>query len=287
LQNIDPLFILQPVIVMAVCVALLVYLRKRRVFHIVVLAYSFIAYAAAIGLKYAVQLPTIGSVTSYFGEQSIGLGLYYGAQTVFFEVGLASVVAWYAVRKGRLGRGDAEGYGAGLAFWENGVLLGALSLINLVAYYAILSTDTSLAKTVYDLLIKSSPGLFDPIPQALASVALGTVERFASIMIHLSWGYLCVMAAAYGKKRLILVAMPMGMVDSLVPFATSMGLVRFEALVFTLGAVSLLAAWYAVKLLEKGLKAQSTPGYEVEPAASLILPSNCSEQSMGTGRSRS
>ena len=103
MQNIDPVFILQPVIVIAVCTALLLYLRSLRGFQITVLADSLVAYAVAIGLKYAVQLPNIGFVTSHFGQQSIGLGAYYGVQTVFFEVGLAFVVAWYAVRKGRLG----------------------------------------------------------------------------------------------------------------------------------------------------------------------------------------
>jgi len=220
-----------------------------------VLAYSFVAYAVAIALKYAVQLPTIGSVTSYFGQHGIGLGVYYGVQTMFFEVGLAYLFAWYAVSRGRLGKRDAEGYGAGLAFWENAVLLGALSLINLIAYYAILSTNSSLAQTIYDLLNKNSPGLFDPVQQALATVALGTVERVSSILIHLAWGYLCVMAAVYRKKRLLIVAMPMGLVDFFVPFATSIGLVRFEALVFAISAVSLLVALRAVKLVEKEIMA--------------------------------
>jgi hypothetical protein len=254
LQNIDPIFIMQPAIVIAICVALLLYLHERRAFRNTVLMYSLVAYSVAIALKYAVQLPTYGLVTSYLGQQSIGLGLYYGVQTMFFEVGLAYVVASYVVRKGRLGERDAEGYGAGLAFWENAVLLGALSLVNLVAYYAILSTNTSLALTVYDILYKNSPGLFDPAPQALFSVALGTVERISSILIHLAWGYLCAMAAVHGKKRLLLVALPMGMVDFLVPFATSIGLVRFEALVFAISAASVLIALGAVRLVEKDVE---------------------------------
>ena len=262
MQDIDPVFILQPVIVITVCTVLLLYLRGLRGFQITVLAYSLVAYAVAIALKYAVQLPSIDFVTSYFGQHSVGLGVYYGAQTMFFEVGVAFVIAWYAVRKGRLGRRDAEGYGAGLAFWENAVLLGVLSLIDLIAYYAILSTNSSLAQTVYDLLSKNSPGLFDPVPQALASVTLGTIERLSSILIHLAWGYLCIMAAVYRKKRLLLVALPMGLVDIFAPFATSIGLVRFEALVFAISVVSLLVAWRAVKLVEKGAEGRSTPAHE-------------------------
>ena len=116
MQNIDPVFILQPVVGIVVCTLLLVYWHGRRGFELVVLAYSFAAYAVAIAMKYAVQLPTIDAVASYFGQQSVGLGIYYGAQTVFFEVGMAYLVARYSVKKGKLGAKDAEGYGAGLAF---------------------------------------------------------------------------------------------------------------------------------------------------------------------------
>jgi len=226
---------------------LLVYWHRRRGYEWSVLAWSFLAYAAAIALKYAVQIPTVNSVTDYFGTQSVGLGIYYGVQTAFFEVGLAYAVALYAVRKGSLGTKDAEGYGSGLAFWENAVLLGALSLVNLVAYYAILSTNLPVAQTVSDLLNKNQPGLFDPPVQALESVALGTMERTSSILIHFAWGYLCVMAAVRKRRRLFLVALPMGFVDFLVPFASSIGLVGFETLVFVIGVAAVLVAWTSTR----------------------------------------
>jgi hypothetical protein len=50
-------------------------------------------------------------------------------------------------------------------------------------------------------------------------VALGTVERISSILIHFAWGYLCFMAAFFHKKRLFLIALPMCIIDFLVPFA--------------------------------------------------------------------
>jgi len=250
---------LQPAVVIIVCTLLLVYWHRRRGFDLVVLAYSFVAYAVAIGLKYVVQLPTIDAVTDYFGQQSVGLGIYYGAQTVFFEVGMAYLVASYAVRKGRLGGKDAEGYGAGLAFWENAVLLGALPLINYLAYYAILSTDTSLAQTVYNLLSQNSPALFDPVPQALASVALGTLERISSILLHFAWGYLCVLAVVYSRRRLFLIALPMGFVDFLVPFASTIGVVLFEGIVFTIGVIAVLVAWQVVKHVRIAAERSSLP----------------------------
>ena len=259
MQNIDPIYIAQPVIVIAACVALLVYWHRRRGFEWNVLAYAFLAYAAAITLKYAVQIPTITTVTDYFGQQSVGLGLYYGAQTMFFEVGMAYVVALYAVRRGKLGRRDAEGYGAGLAFWENAVLLGAFSLLSLVAYYAILSTSLPVAQTVYSTLNKDEPGLFAPAYQAVVSVALGTTERFSSILIHSAWGYLCVMAAVLNKKRLFAVALPMGLVDFLVPFASSIGVALFEGIVFVIGVISVLVAWLAVKAVAMDIGSGQDP----------------------------
>jgi len=247
MQNIDPLFILQPVIVIAICSALLLYWYRKRHFHWMVLVYSLVAYSVAIALKYVVQIPTINAVTNYFGSVSVGLGIYYGFQTVFFEVGLAYFVAWYVISHGLLERKDAEAYGSALAFWENAVLLGIVSLINLTVYWSVLSSNTTLAQTVYSQLKANSPGLFASASEALRSVALGSVERVSSIMIHFAWGYLCFMAVILHKKRLFLIALPMGFVDFLVPFASSIGLVVFEAVVFTLAVLSVIVAWYAVK----------------------------------------
>jgi hypothetical protein len=252
MENIDPLFILQPVIVIIIASGLMVYWYFKRRFHLSVWLYSLLAYGAAIALKYAVQIPTITSVTNTFGVHSVGLGVYYGLQTVIFEVGIAYAVAWYAVSHGKLDRKDAEAYGSGLAFWENAALLGILPLINLVAYYSILSTNTSLAQTLYDQLNTNSPGLFASASTALNSVALGVVERVSSIMIHMAWGYLCVMAAVYHKKRLFLIALPMGLVDFLVPFAQN-SIVVFEAVVFVLAVLSVAVAWYATKWVRKNV----------------------------------
>ena len=148
MQNIDPIFILQPLIVIIISTALLVYWYFKRRFHLMVMVYSLVAFSVAIALKYAVQIPTINIIISDFGAHSIALGLYYGFQTVFFEVGLAFLVAWYLVSHHMLERKDAEAYGSGLAFWENAGLLGILSLINLIAYWSILQTNTPLAQTL-------------------------------------------------------------------------------------------------------------------------------------------
>jgi hypothetical protein len=246
MQNIDPIFILQPVIVIAVSFALMMYWYFKRRFQLSVWLYTFIAYFGAIGLKYAVQIPTI----AYVGANPYLLGAYFGLQTVIFEVGLAYFVAWYAITRRKLEAKDAEAYGSGLGFWENAVFLGALTLINLVTYYVILSTDTPLAQTLYDQLTTVAPALFAPAPEALAAVAVGTVERMSSLMIHVAWGYLCFMAVIYNKKRLFLVALPMGLVDFLVPFASESPIL-FEVTVLALAFISVFVAWFAVKWVKK------------------------------------
>jgi hypothetical protein len=247
MENINPLFILQPVIVIAFSVALMLYWYKKRHFHSNIWLYTLIAYGAAIGLKYVVQIPTINLVS---GAGGVVLGAYYGLQTVFFEVGLAYAVAYFAVKRGNLDRRDAEAYGSGLAFWENVGFLSILSLVNLIAYYVILSNGGSLADLTYNQLVKGAPSLFSSNTEALGLVGIGVLERFSSALIHIAWGYLCVMAVLYHKKRLFLIALPMGFIDFLVPFAQQ-NVLLFEAVVFALAAASVFVAWFTTKELRK------------------------------------
>lgn len=256
MQNIDLIYAVQPIIVIVICSGLMVYWYLKRHFNVSVWGYSAIAYFVAIALKYAVQLPTLNIVIGDFGGHSIVLGLYYGLQTVFFEVGLAYLVARYAVSRGKFEKKDAEAYGSVLAFWENAVYLGALSLLSIVGIFAILSTNTPAAQTLYNQLITGQPDLFAPASQALGSVAVGTVERISSVLSHFAWGYLCVMAAVYHKKYLLLIALPMGFVDFLVPFAVPGTVALFETVVFALSVLSVLVSWYAVKGVSKSKENQ-------------------------------
>jgi hypothetical protein len=244
MQNINPLFFVQPIIVIAFSIALMLYWYKKRHFHINIWLYTLIAYGGAIALKYVIQIPTINFVAG-LGNPFI-LGTYYGLQTVFLEVGLAYIIAYYAIKRGGLDRKDAEAYGSGLAFWENAVLLSGLGLVNLVAIYLVLTGSSSLAEYTYNQLMTSSPGLFASNLEAIAGVGLGILERISSALIHIAWGYLCVMAVLCGNKKLLWVALPMGLIDFLVPFASG-NTVLFEVVVFALATLSVLVAWYATK----------------------------------------
>ncbi len=245
LHAVDPLIILQPLIVLLISCGLVVYWRYRRSFTRAVFLYSFVAYAGAIALKYLVQIPTAAWVVKSFGATSLVFALYLGLQTVVFEVGGAFLVAYYAVSKAKFESRDAEAYGIGLAFWENGVLLGALPLINLLVSYILLVSNMS--GTLASQISNSQPTFFYPPGQILPLIAWGTLERISSLLAHFSWGYLTVLAATFRKWRYFVIALPMGLLDALVPFARAMSLPVFESLIFaiTLGflLVSLAVTW--------------------------------------------
>jgi hypothetical protein len=50
----------------------------------IVLVFSFLAYATAIALKVVLQSATLTSFESYFGTNLTVLGLYFGVQTMVF-----------------------------------------------------------------------------------------------------------------------------------------------------------------------------------------------------------
>jgi hypothetical protein len=260
LQNIDPLYILEPVVVIALSVALILYWKfSGRSFTRWALIFSLAAYAGAIIIKVVFQLLTVNTVTSTFGTASVATGLYYGLQTVILEVGGAYVVAVYAVSRKRFSERDAGAYGISLAFWENGIYLGLFSLISLVSIYAVLATGPgSSATLVYNALQKGESALFDPPSVALSPVAFGILERISSIMLHCAWGYLTVLAAVYKKKIYLAIALPMGLVDFFVPFASELGLAAFEGIIFLIAVISLLAAFQFGKHLPKPSPAPET-----------------------------
>lgn len=284
MQNIDPLFIIYPLVVIGFSFGLVVYWHYRRKFTRWDLLFSFLAYAGAIALKYAVQIPTIHSFESATGGNPLAMGVYYGSQTVFFEVGGAYLVARYAIRRKKLGRSDAEGYGLGLALWENGVLIGLVTLLNFVTYYAILSSGAgTLSQTLYDALLKSEPGLFNPPGSALPSISLDILERISSLLAHFSWGYLVVLSVVFRRKLLLAAALPMGLIDFFVPFASSIGVLKFELLIFFLSVSFFVLAITLARKAQKG-SSQSLEKTLPEGAKSKSLYSMIFRRSLSYGR---
>jgi len=249
LTNIDPVYFITPAATLAIVVALVLYWRSRRTFAGKVLLYSLVAYAGAIALKYAVQIPTIGSFEAATGGSPVALGVYYGAQTAVFEVGGAYMVARYLVSKGRLSADDSEAYGLGLAFWENAVFFAAPLLLDYLIYYAILSgPGTSAAHILYPVLAKDSPGLFLPPQAALPLVGYAILERVSSLFAHLAWGVLCVLSVVWRKKVYLAVALPIGfLIDFLVPFAGRIGTGTLEATIFAISALAFAGALHLTR----------------------------------------
>ncbi len=242
MQNIDLLLLLQPTLALAISLGALVSWWYRRSFRGMILLLSAGAYFLAIAGKYAIQIPTLSLVEAEFGRISLGLGLYYGLQTVFLEVGVAYVLARYAVKRWGLKASDAVPYGLSLAFWENGVLLGVFSMLNLGVLYLLLASGTSAAASTYSQLVAAEPSLFLPPAALLPSILLGTLERVSSMLAHVAWGVLCVYSVVSGKKRYFAYALPMGLLDALVPFA-NLDLGLFEAGIFVLSVIFVLVAW--------------------------------------------
>ena len=246
MQNIDPLFILQPIIVIGFSLAVVLYWHRKHPISLAVLGFALLAYGGGIAVKVLFQYVTVPLLIPRYANDWI-LGLYFGLQTIVFEVGGAFLVASYAISRRRIRSDDAEGYGLSLALWENAGLLGAVALVNILYYAVVISSGGSMAESLYGLLSRNQPQLFSAPLEAIPIVAWGILERVSSLLVHFSWGYLCVKSAYLHKKEYLLLALPMGMIDFLVPFASVLSIPIFEGIVFTLGVICLIASQEATR----------------------------------------
>lgn len=233
MQNIDPLYFLQPIITIAFSVGIVVYWHYRRRFTRGALLYSFLAYAGGIAIKIIFQYVTYPPFLARFGDNASAIGIYFGLQTMAFEVGGAFLVAAWTISRRKLSVKDAEGYGLGLALWENAGFLGVFGLISLTTIYFALASGGSGAAP-FASLINNRPDLFYPPVQVLPLVGWSLLERVTSLLFHFSWGYLCVLAAVLGRRDYFLLALPMGLIDFFVPFVFIVGLPVFELSLFAL-----------------------------------------------------
>jgi hypothetical protein len=237
-SNIDPVYFLTPTVVIGFSLAFILYWRVRGRLTGSVLLTSFFAYFSAIAIKELIQYFALSDVTKASDANPVVMGVYYGSQTVVFEVGLAYLVAWWATKRKALKVEYAQGYGLSLGFWEDAVLVAIPLLLDYTVYYVTLSGSGSTSQTLFGLLHSRAPELFYPAKKALPLVALSILERVSSFISHFSWGYLCVLAAVFKKRRYLWAALPMGFVDFLVPFADTLGVLHFELLIFLLAALS-------------------------------------------------
>ena len=272
MQNIDLLYFISPITIIAFSFGLVIYWHYKKSFSKWVLAYSLAAYAGAIALKYIVQIPTYTALESASGNNPVVLGLYFGIQTAVFEVGGAFLVASYAVSRGHFKAKDAEGFGLGLALWENGALIAIPLLLNYIIYYAVLSTpNSSYAQTLYSDLTKDSPSLFNGASGALPLIGYAILERITSLFAHFTWGFLAVLSAVYRKRIYLAIALPIGFaIDFLVPFAQNLGTGPFELVVFLIAAGGLISALAITKEVRREMKAADQQNFPITQPSNLI-----------------
>ena len=246
-MEIDPILFLAPLLSIGITSGVALYWWRRYGFRAVVIPLTLFAYFVAIALKVVVQSFTSVQAENVFGPISEGFGLYLGLQTVFFEVGLAYVFALIGARKFKLEKKDAVPFGLGLAFWENGVLLGIYMLLQLLLIYISLLGNSSAAATTYFHIATSHPSYFYSPAKLLPGILYGALERISSLLAHTAWGVLVVFAALTKRKIFLALAFPMGLVDALVPFASITSIAVFEAGFFLLSAGFILVALIATR----------------------------------------
>jgi hypothetical protein len=288
MQNIDPLYFISPIAILALSFGLVVYWSQKRSFSKWVLVYSLAAYAGAILLKEIVQIPTINAVQSASGNNPAVLGFYYGIQTASFEVGGAFLVASYAVSRGHLKARDAGGFGLGLAMWENGVLIGIPLLLNYIVEFSVLGTpNSSYAQTLYSDLTKGAPSLFYGPSGALPLIGYSILERISSLFAHFSWGLLAVLAAVYKKRIYIALVLPVGfLIDFLVPFSPGLGTGHFELIVFLIGTAGLVVSLFVANNARRDLEVKNSPAMPCGDSSSIPVV-GAGEQSASLGQRES
>ncbi len=263
LTEINTIYFLTPIAVIALSFGTVIYWHFKKNFTLNILLYSFIAYFSAIIIKYLFQYFTLIPYSKIIDNNQLLLGIYYGLQTALIEVGLAYLVAKYATTRGKLFRKDAAGYGLGLAMWENGVLISIPLLVNYLLYYIILASPSS--GSFFSTLHEVAPALFLPTYQALPLIGFSILERASSLLVHAAWGYLTVIAAVTGKRRYLYAALPMGLIDFLVPYESSLGIATFEMLVFIVSSICLVIA------LSLGFRSQSSNPFSSSNSNDSIL----------------
>ena len=247
MEQIDPILILEPVIVIGFSLGTLLYWRRKGRITKYVLGFSLLSYGGAIAAKILFQYLTALALLSLSQGSLWFLGVYFGFQTMAFEVGGAFLVARFAVSRRKMNRRDGVGYGSCLAFWENAVVIAAFALINLLSYFVTIMNGGAAADSLFALLSKSQPQLFLPTSGALQVIGWGLLERISSLMAHLSWGYLCLRSALTRRYVYLWFALPMGLIDFLVPFAGTMPLPLFEIIVFMMAAFCILATVWVTR----------------------------------------
>ncbi|AAY81372.1 hypothetical protein [Sulfolobus acidocaldarius] len=189
------------------------FIFKRNAYLLGIAAAS---YFTAIILKEIIQL----SFRSFFITPTLPTYLSYGILTAIFEPGFAYL--YLVLTKAKVNGQLGLSYGSYLAFYENAIFLGLLSLPN----YLLLSVQFS-----------------------VLSLALYGLERISSFILHLFWGFSSALSASKKNIKYLSVSMPYGMVDSVAAYyqlSHNISLVSTEiiSLVVSISCLPIIVLWY-------------------------------------------
>ncbi|EZQ11332.1 hypothetical protein CM19_00910 [Candidatus Acidianus copahuensis] len=163
-----------------------------------ILGLGLLAYFVAIIGKVVVQFFTAKLILSY---PPYIIGAYYGTQTLLFEVGFAFLfVSLYKKITVR----DAMGYGISLAFAENGILVGAISLMEGIITLLIFPT------LPHPLQVMISEKVNIPVTYDIYHF----MDRLGSLLAHTAWGVASVLYFVERKKEYFLIGLVGFIVDN-------------------------------------------------------------------------
>ena len=186
---VNPTFYLLPILSLAIGIIPVLYFRKDGLLFVI----AALAYFLAIAGKVVVE----GIFPAFFHGNSLPTYAAYGLLTAVFEIGFA--YAFVLFYKGDFRPWKGWAYGSYLAFFENFVYIGILSLVTLLTYQFLVSSTAGQNPYGANYLVTSIPVGF---------------ERIVSFVGHAVWGYIAFFAATRKKPAYVLLALPLASIDS-------------------------------------------------------------------------
>lgn len=230
---VNPTFYLVPLLSMAIGIIPVLYFRRDGLLFVI----AALAYFLAIAGKVIIQ----SLFPVFFQTNTLPTYAAYGVLTAVLEIGLAYVFVLFYKGDFRSWKGWA--YGSYLAFFENFIYIGVLTLINLLAYQFLISSTAAQNPYTANYLVTSIPVGF---------------ERVTSFVAHAVWGYIAFFAATRKKPAYVLLAMPLASIDSIAVWWDMTHAISYPLLIAIL--LSFVIVLSALLLVLSGMWKQAKEG---------------------------
>lgn len=230
---VNPTFYLVPLLSLVIGIVPVLYFRKDGILFVL----AALAYFVAIAGKIIVQ----GIFPAFFLRDSLPTYAAYGLLTAVLEIGLAYAFLHFYTGEFKPWKGWA--YGSYLAFFENAIYIGGLTLLTLLAYQFLVSGGQGQNPYASNYLLTSIP--------------VG-IERIISFLAHAVWGYIAFFAAAKKKPFYLLLAFPLASIDSIAAWWNLTHAISYELLIAILFVF--VIALSALLLIVPGLWKEAREG---------------------------